>query len=294
MIASFSLYTALLSVHVVLAVVCVGGGVSMGLLALQALRTDDPVAIAGAARTGGWLGRTFFTPASFLLLLSGVGMMLEGGLEWDRGWILFALAGWLMAFLLGVAFFRPQGAQIGRLAAERGITDPEVQAGIRRVFLVSRVDTVLLLVIVVDMVLKPLGTGLLWLVVAGVALAVPAAGADRLWPRSADLRVERELTVTDANWESHFLYLSRSSMNSAKTARYTSTSFAAVCAGMAGPPHQPKSQTPGLAMSTRSARLTGSSQRDDARFSRCRFFRSACLRPTGRCYAGSWASASAW
>jgi uncharacterized membrane protein len=181
MIASaYSLYTLMLIGHVLSAVVWVGGGLCMSFVALQALRTSDPVAIAAAARTGGWLGHRIFTPASLLVFAFGVGMMLDGGLAWNQEWVLIALAAWLVAFLLGVAFFGPEGARIGRLAAERGIADPAVQARLRRVFLVSRLDAVLLVVVLVDMFLKPRGADLAWLIGVGTVLAVVAAFGDRL------------------------------------------------------------------------------------------------------------------
>jgi uncharacterized membrane protein len=183
--SAYSLYTIMLIGHVLSAVVWVGGGLSMSFLAFQAIRANDPTAVAAAARTGGWLGRTIFTPASLLVLLFGVGMMLEGGLAWDQGWILLAIGAWLAAFLLGVAFFGREGARIGRLAAERGIADPTVQSRIRRVFLVSRLDAVLLAVVLVDMSLKPRGADLTWLIAAGVVLGVLAASVERLVGTSA-------------------------------------------------------------------------------------------------------------
>jgi uncharacterized membrane protein len=178
--SAYSLYTIMLIGHVLSAVVWVGGGLSMSFLALQALRANDPSAIASAARTGGWLGHRIFTPASLLVLVFGVGMMLEGGLAWDQGWVLLAIGAWSVAFLLGAAYFGPEGARIGRAAAERGITDPSVQARIRRVFLVSRLDGVLLAVVLLDMSLKPRGVDLVWLLAAGLVLGVLAASAERL------------------------------------------------------------------------------------------------------------------
>lgn len=179
----YTTFTLLLLLHVLVAVLWVGGGVTMGIAGLQALATHDPLAVASAARTSGRIGRTIFTPSSLVVGLSGVALVADLGLPWREGWIVFALAAWLGSFALGMAFFGPQGARVGRLAAERGPADPEVQRRIRRILAVSRAVGVLLLLVIVDMTVKPAGADLAWLLVVGIPLTVLAVAADRLLPR---------------------------------------------------------------------------------------------------------------
>ena len=44
---------------------------------------------------------------------------------------------------------------MGRLLEERGVEDAEVQARIKRLFMVSRIDLTVIVLVVVAMVLKP-------------------------------------------------------------------------------------------------------------------------------------------
>ena len=66
----------------------------------------------------------------------------------------------LVMSLTGAGFIGPESGRIGRLIAERGPADAEVQQRIRRVFVISRIDLVVLGVVVADMVFKPGSRGL--------------------------------------------------------------------------------------------------------------------------------------
>ena len=55
----------------------------------------------------------------------------------------------------GVFFLGPGVERLGKLAAERDPADPEIQQGIRRIVTISRIDLVVLVLVVADMVFKP-------------------------------------------------------------------------------------------------------------------------------------------
>ena len=57
--------------------------------------------------------------------------------------------------ITGAGFLGPESARLGKLSAERDPADPEIQQRIKRIFLVSRIDLVVLIVVVADMVFKP-------------------------------------------------------------------------------------------------------------------------------------------
>ena len=95
-LTAYTTYTLLKLAHVLAAVVWVGGGATLALIALRSVRGGSPYEIAGMARTAGWIGPHVFSPASLVLLLSGCWMMAEGSLPWDQGWIVFSLAAWVV------------------------------------------------------------------------------------------------------------------------------------------------------------------------------------------------------
>ena len=68
---------------------------------------------------------------------------------------MLALIGWIATTVLGAAWLGPETGRIGALVESQGPESAEVQSRIARIFLVSRFDLTLLLLIVVDMVIKP-------------------------------------------------------------------------------------------------------------------------------------------
>jgi hypothetical protein len=57
--------------------------------------------------------------------------------------------------VVGAAFLGPESGRVGRLAEERGVTDPDLQRRIRRIFAITRFDLAVLLLVVIDMAVKP-------------------------------------------------------------------------------------------------------------------------------------------
>src|ERR1700749_3961325 len=69
-------------VHVSGAVLWVGGGLSLTILALRAERTADPAEMAMLARQAAFLGERVFAPVGLLVLLAGIGMVTNLQLDW--------------------------------------------------------------------------------------------------------------------------------------------------------------------------------------------------------------------
>jgi uncharacterized membrane protein len=143
--------------HVLVAVLWVGGGATLALVALMTLRLNDPLRVAQFAHQAGKIGEWLYTPASLLVLLFGIGLMENGQSpwKWDYTWVQIALAGWGLTFLVGFFYIRPEAAKLAKTIEAKGPTDPETQAIIKRILLVTRLDVLLLLFIVFDMAAKP-------------------------------------------------------------------------------------------------------------------------------------------
>jgi uncharacterized membrane protein len=142
-------------VHVVLAVFWVGGGLTLTILGLRAERSDDPNEIATLAGQAGFVGEKLFAPTGLIVLLMGIGMILNGDLGWNHFWVIAGLVGYAMTFVTGVAVLSPLAKRIHELSTSKGTTDPETVAVIKKILLVARVDVCVLLLVVADMVLKP-------------------------------------------------------------------------------------------------------------------------------------------
>lgn len=148
-------YFWLKSVHVLAAVMWVGGGVMLTLLGLMTLAERDPVRLAQFARQVSFLGGRYFPPLSLMVVGFGFWMVENGDLGYDATWLQIGIGGWIASFLVGAGYLGPHASKLAKLLEQRPPEDGEVQALIQRILFVARLDAVLLLFIVFDMVAKP-------------------------------------------------------------------------------------------------------------------------------------------
>lgn len=148
----FSLFKA---IHVTLAVVWVGGGVLLVILALLAERTDDPNQLVTVAHQAAFAGERIFAPAGLIVFLMGIAMMINTNFGWGKFWVVLGLIGYAVTFITGIAVLAPLVKKLTVVSEERGPTDPEAIALTNRILLIARVDIAVLLIVVLDMVTKP-------------------------------------------------------------------------------------------------------------------------------------------
>jgi uncharacterized membrane protein len=175
-ILAIATYQAYLLLHVVAAIVWLGGGLTLSVLGARIAKQRDASRMAAFAKDVEWIGNRVFIPASLLVLLFGFLMIYEGPPSFGQLWIQLALGLFGATFLTGALFLGPQAGRIAKLIEEFGEASPQVQQQIRRVLLVSRLDLLTLYSIVVVMVAKPdSGDGLLfaiWAIVLALAAAI--------------------------------------------------------------------------------------------------------------------------
>ena len=90
-----------------------------------------------------------------MTLASGIALVERLNLGYGSFWIDFSLIAWALSFLTGMTFLGPQSERVGALLDERGFEDPRTEGAVRRLLLVARFDSTLLLLVVIDMVVKP-------------------------------------------------------------------------------------------------------------------------------------------
>ena len=81
--------------------------------------------------------------------------MHEKEIDWGQFWVIFGLIGWALAGLLGIGFVGPELGRIDEAARAHGPESPEVAARVKRLFMIFRFDTALLILIVLDMTAQP-------------------------------------------------------------------------------------------------------------------------------------------
>ena len=124
-------------------------------MAIATERADDPARLVEIARQAEWGAMRIFVPASFVVLGMGIAMTINGDLDWGQFWLVFGLIAWAISTTVGIGFLTPRIKKLTRLLEDRDARDPDVQAVVAPLLLAARLDIALLLLIVVDMTVKP-------------------------------------------------------------------------------------------------------------------------------------------
>jgi uncharacterized membrane protein len=168
-----SWYELLLFVHIAMAVIWVGGGLTLQLFGIRMSLAGDPARTAAFGHDVEWIGTRVFVPASLFAFLTGVLLVVESDFfGFGDDWIVLGLLFYALTFFAGLLFFGPESGRIGKLMEEGS---PEAGPRMARLVLLTRLDLILLFLIVFVMTVKPeiddqaLLTGLLGaLLAAGV------------------------------------------------------------------------------------------------------------------------------
>jgi uncharacterized membrane protein len=148
------LYRGIVFIHIFAAMVWVGGAFFFQVKIAQFRKANDTAGFLQLGRDAEHIGQRLFMPASVIVLLTGIAMVWYGPYTFTL-WIVLALVGIVLTSLTGALYLGPQGGRFAKLAEERGLDDPEVTAARDRLVTVSRIDYLVLVLIVLDMVFKP-------------------------------------------------------------------------------------------------------------------------------------------
>ena len=142
-------------IHIAAAVAWLGGGLMLAVIGLRARRSGDMTLLVSFGRTVQYAGPRVLGPAMGILLLAGIGLVLVQSHSFTELWILLALGGFALAFVVGVGFMARAGIELGRVvtAATPDVTRTRALVG-RWVTGYSAMLAILLFVLW-DMVFKP-------------------------------------------------------------------------------------------------------------------------------------------
>jgi uncharacterized membrane protein len=163
-----SRYDAYKFVHVTAAILWLGAGVMIQILAARAQRTRDDDYLRRLFHDAGALGSIFFIPASLTVVVFGILMVVDGPWDFEPLWIVLGLAGYAATFATGAFILGPRAQKAAARLEQEGAMSPSIAAEMRRVLLLGRVDTVVLFLVVAVMVVKPTGDD------AGILVAMAA------------------------------------------------------------------------------------------------------------------------
>jgi len=151
-----SRYEIYLFLHIVCAILWIGGGTMLLIQSIRAERANDLVGMQRALATTTAMALVLFVPASLGALVFGLLMVIDGPWSFGTAWVVLGLIGFAATFCTGLFFIKPESERLEALVARNGgVMGPDAIAAGRRMLLISRVDFVVLYLVVADMALKP-------------------------------------------------------------------------------------------------------------------------------------------
>ena len=143
--------------HVLSAIVWIGGSVVMKILSGRVQHSGDPARVAAFGADAEFVGKAVFAPSSGLLLVTGVATVLTtyGAVAFKQTWIALGLVGWIAVAAIGGGLIGPQSQRLKRIIAEAGPSHPDVRRISDRIERLVRLELTLFLLLVADMVFKP-------------------------------------------------------------------------------------------------------------------------------------------
>ncbi len=153
-LAATGLYQWLMFLHVLAAMVWVGGLVLLVALSAHILRSADHDGVARFSAGLRRIGPLVLAPATIAVVSLGIGLVLDSK-QWhfSQGWIVLALALFAAAFLIGAVFQSRAAISLER-AIETGNPEEAVRQ-LRRWAWGMRLILGLLVIVTWDMVAKP-------------------------------------------------------------------------------------------------------------------------------------------
>ena len=148
------MYEFLLTVHVLCAVIWIGGGVMMHIFGRFATKEGPERQLVFTGQSIR-LGNILFAPLAVVLLVAGILLVEEVGYSYGDLWITIGFVGFLASFVVGVAYYPRAGRRYGEIAAAEGPGSPGATAIYRQVANVNSVEIAIMLLVIVAMTTKP-------------------------------------------------------------------------------------------------------------------------------------------
>lgn len=150
-----NLQTWLIFLHLLGAVVWLGGGAALALIGIRVRRSGERTAIVEFATTFRYLGLRALMPAVVVVLVTGLLMVNGPGWQFSQPWILTGLALFVAAFLIGALYLSRIAVALERAVSEPGRDVRESTALIGQWLIGYGIVLFILVGAVWDMVFKP-------------------------------------------------------------------------------------------------------------------------------------------
>ncbi len=124
--------------------------------ALRAIAAGTGERLVALVQDIEWISVRVLIPASLGAFLLGLGLVWNAAF-WSLGddWIVIGLVLFGVTFLAGFGYFSPESKRVSKLIEAEGHDSPAVAARIKRLIVLTRIDLVILFLLIFDMSVKP-------------------------------------------------------------------------------------------------------------------------------------------
>ena len=144
-----------LFLHILTAVLWVGGGVTMHVFGQLARKSGDRGRMLQFSKDANWIGPRFYAPLSVVLLICGFVLVNKENWDISETFVSIGLAGWVVSFLIGVLYYARAQKKMDAIVAGDGLESDAFLAQYRQVMFVNIAEQLMLMFIVFDMTWKP-------------------------------------------------------------------------------------------------------------------------------------------
>jgi uncharacterized membrane protein len=142
--------------HIGGAIVWVGGGVMLSVIGARARRSENPQIIGDFAQMLSYIGPRVLMPAVLTVIVTGVWLVLASpGWGFTQLWVILALGGFVIAFLVGAIYLSRIALELERLATQADASLQAAHNALGRWIVGYQVVLLILLFVLWDMVFKP-------------------------------------------------------------------------------------------------------------------------------------------
>lgn len=110
--------------HIVGAVIWVGGGVMLSVIGARARRSENPQIIGDFAQMLSYTGPRVLMPAVLAVIITGVWLVLASpGWSFTQLWVILALVAFAVAFLVGAVYLSRIALELSRFLIPPAVAD---------------------------------------------------------------------------------------------------------------------------------------------------------------------------
>ena len=151
----FTVFNLFKFLHVVAAIIWIGGAVTLSILNVRVRRMGDRSALAALGQQSAVLGRTLIGPAAASALVTGLVMIADAGIAFTTLWVLWGAIAIAFSMYLGAGPIRRTGEELASGASNPRSEPGRVGALGNQLRTLNAINLIVLFSAVWAMVFKP-------------------------------------------------------------------------------------------------------------------------------------------